>query len=92
MNRTRVPGEVDAFATNFQGRADGEAPGVDELRAVVTRIGYNRIARAAATGEGFANEAEADLLMVLALEGLDVRARDERARKTFAGADRYPDD
>jgi hypothetical protein len=92
MNATRVPGEVDAFATNYAYRKDGEEPDAAELRAVVTRIGMNRVARTVATGEGFANEPEADLLMVLALEGLDARAAGELTAERMVEADysQYP--
>jgi hypothetical protein len=78
VNRTRVPGEVDAFATNYPSRADGEAPGADELRAVLVRIGMNMAARTVATGEGFASGAEADMLYMLALEAVEARDVQEK--------------
>ena len=84
----KVPGEVDALSYQTTDQGD---PTAADLRRIVTRIGYNRVARTCATGEGYANEREADLLMMLALEGLDARAAAEaRAPAEQDTLDAYP--
>ena len=75
MQLVRAPGEVDALS--YQTADGGDPTAVDFVR-ILTRIGYNRVARAAAGLEGFATEREADLMMMLALEGAEARAVAER--------------
>ena len=90
MQLPRAPGEVNALS--YQTADGGDPTAVDFVR-ILTRIGYNRIARTAAGLEGFANEREADLLMMLALEGAEARAAAERreAEREQAAADAaYP--
>jgi hypothetical protein len=84
----KVPGEVDALSYQTSDQGD---PTAADLRRVVTRIGYNRVARSCAAGEGFVIEKEADLLMVLALEGLDAREAAERREQAERDtADAWP--
>jgi hypothetical protein len=75
MQLVRAPGEVDALSYQT---ADGGDPTTVDFVRILTRIGYNRTARIAAGLDGFATEREADLLMMLALEGAEARAVAER--------------
>lgn len=75
MQLVRAPGEVDALS--YQTADGGDPTAIDFVR-ILTRIGYNRVARIAAGLDGFATEREADLMMMLALEGAEARAVAER--------------
>lgn len=75
MQLVRAPSEVDALSYQT---ADGGDPTAADFVRILTRIGYNRTARIAAGLDGFATEHEADLLMMLALEGVEARAVAER--------------
>jgi hypothetical protein len=75
MQLVRAPGEVDALSYQT---ADGGDPAAVDFVRILTRIGHNRTARIAAGLDGFATEREADLLMMLALEGAEARAVAER--------------